>query len=94
MNIEVSEEKYWKVLNYTDGILYCSMLEIGGKDDWRMISEEDICGSMITEDDLTMIRNRVNKKMRTDGVWFNNDNHVYNDTVLNARCHVIPVRDV
>jgi hypothetical protein len=92
MNIEISEDKYWKVLNYNDGLLYCSMLEIGDKDDWRMISEEDL--AMILEDDLIMIKNRVNQKMRTDGVWFNNDNHVYNDKVLNVRCHVIPVRDV
>ena len=35
--VEVSDKRYWRKLNYHDGILYCSMLEIEGKDNWRMI---------------------------------------------------------
>jgi hypothetical protein len=36
MRIEISDEHYWKWMNYYDGLLYCSLLDIGGKMDWRM----------------------------------------------------------
>ena len=35
-NLEVSDEKYWRRFNYDDGLLYCSMLMIDDKNDWRM----------------------------------------------------------
>jgi len=61
MNIEISEEKYWKVLNYTDGILYCSMLEIGNKDDWRMISRDDWMTDMVglESEDIRLFKSKI-----------------------------------
>lgn len=35
MNIEISPNEYWKYLNPVDGKLYCSMVVIDGKNDWR-----------------------------------------------------------
>jgi hypothetical protein len=35
--IELSDKKYWKKLKYYDALLYCQVLEIDGKNDWRMI---------------------------------------------------------
>jgi hypothetical protein len=37
MTIEISDKKYWTKLNYDDGMLYCQLLDIDGKNDWRMI---------------------------------------------------------
>ena len=39
MSIELSDMKYWKRMGYHDGMLYCSMISIEGKNDWRMISD-------------------------------------------------------
>jgi hypothetical protein len=36
MNIEISEKQYEKFLSWDDAILYCSLLVIDGKDDWRL----------------------------------------------------------
>lgn len=36
MNIEIASKEYWKELSYDDGKLYCSLLEIDGKNDWRL----------------------------------------------------------
>ena len=36
MNIEISDIQYWKRMAYYDGALYCSLLDIDGKTDWRM----------------------------------------------------------
>lgn len=38
MNIEISPNEYWKYLNPVDGKLYCSMVIINGKNDWRPMS--------------------------------------------------------
>jgi hypothetical protein len=35
MNIEISPNEYWKYLNPADGKLYCSMVVIDDKNDWR-----------------------------------------------------------
>ena len=35
MNIEISPKEYWRELNPDDGKLYCSMVIINGKNDWR-----------------------------------------------------------
>ena len=37
IRLEVSDRGYWKEIGYLDGLLYCSLLEIDGKDDWRMV---------------------------------------------------------
>lgn len=36
MRIEIASKEYWKELNYYDALLYCSLLVIDGKNDWRM----------------------------------------------------------
>ena len=41
MKIEVSHHKHWSYLDYTVGELYCSMIIIDGKDDWRMIEYKE-----------------------------------------------------
>ena len=40
MKIELSPEKYWTKLNWYDTILYLSMLEIDGKNDWILPTEQ------------------------------------------------------
>jgi hypothetical protein len=41
MTIQFSEEKYWKQLNWYDGLLYLSFLEIDGHNDWRLPTEDE-----------------------------------------------------
>lgn len=40
MKIELSPEKYWTKLNWYDTMLYLSMLEIDGKNDWILPTEQ------------------------------------------------------
>ena len=42
MNIEMCDREYWKELNYYDGMIYCSILVIDNKKDWRMPTLEEI----------------------------------------------------
>jgi len=41
MNIELAPTEYRIKLNYDDALLYCAMLEIDGKNDWRMPTIEE-----------------------------------------------------
>jgi hypothetical protein len=79
MTIEISEEKYWKVMGYDDGMLYCSLLIIDGKEDWRMpFSMESIWEEW--------------KKLRRMPVrmWYYDEGVMYEGN----RYWVIPVRDL
>jgi len=41
-NIEISPKEYERLLNYNDGLLYCSLLVIDGNNDWRMPTEAEL----------------------------------------------------
>ena len=84
MTIEISDIKYWKPLNYDDAILYCSLLEIGGKNDWRMMTRMEYIDCGRTNIEKYLFQMDV-------GMWFEGDDielrwvgHTY---------YVIPVRD-
>jgi hypothetical protein len=42
MNIEISSKEYNKKLNWRDAMLYCQLLVIDGKDDWRLPSTDEL----------------------------------------------------
>ena len=42
MTIEISNAKYWKKMEWNDGLLYCSLLSIDGAEDWRPMTVEEI----------------------------------------------------
>ena len=56
MTIEISNAKYWKKMEWNDGILYCSLLSIDGKEDWRPMTVPEIMEYGKEDDVLGMIR--------------------------------------
>ena len=42
MKIEIIDKQYERKLNWYDGKLYCSMMVIDGKDDWRLPTKEEL----------------------------------------------------
>ena len=44
MRIDISDEKYWKSMNYHDGLLYLSLLTIDDVEGWRMPTLIELCG--------------------------------------------------
>lgn len=87
MNIEIAPKEYWKKLNYDDGMFYCQLLNIDGKNDWRMIREEEF-----SEQDET-------KDLWNDDYWFFeagvftdfDDFGLYN---YKAELMIVPVREI
>jgi hypothetical protein len=39
--IEISSEEYWKEFTYDDAKLYVALLNIDGKNDWRMFKNDE-----------------------------------------------------
>ena len=58
MNIEISCTNYWKELNYRDALLYCSLLCIDGKTDWRLPTDGE-CEVYELYDEMTEYANHM-----------------------------------
>ena len=56
MNIEISPKEYWRELNPDDGKLYCSMVIINGKNDWRPM------GLMEKFENIVYLNNNIDNK--------------------------------
>jgi len=83
--IDVSDREYWKKMDYYSGILYCSLLEIGGKNDWRMFKNWDEYESMT----------RMVEIPRRMVLWVENDKKRSSESFLVGHKYmVVPVRDV
>jgi hypothetical protein len=42
MNIEISPKEYEKLLNWYDAMMYCQLMMIDDKTDWRLPTKEDL----------------------------------------------------
>jgi len=86
MNIEISSSEYWKKLNYYDGKLYLTLLVIGGKNDWRMMtSEESIyIRANYYEDNVLVLANEMMYV----------EEHKKLGYILDKNYLVVPVRDL
>jgi hypothetical protein len=89
MTIEISDRKYWKHLNWDDGKLYCDLLVIDGKNDWRMIMDNVEYKNVraYIQGSCTLHKGKVSS------LWFNNDGDC-TDYVKNRNFMVVPVRDI
>jgi len=86
--IELSAQKYWKRMNYYDGLLYCSLLDIDEKDNWRMM---DNYHEYLSYRGLFPIFPMIPEK----GKWYMGDVRKSSEENLKGMDYwVIPVRDV
>jgi hypothetical protein len=88
MKIEISPIEYWKVLSYEDSLLYCSLLVIDGKDNWRMINSEK---------EYNIVRRRCkNVELCTDDFIWGEYNRSFLEYYegFGENIWVVPVRDI
>lgn len=52
MNIEICDKIYERKLNWNDGKLYCDLLIIDGKDDWRLPTLEELTDISYIDNDF------------------------------------------
>lgn len=79
--IEVSPEGYWKSMPYHDALLYCELLSIDGKNDWRMIKN--------VEESLNLFGIMYSEEVG----WYKEDIDEFSD-LLDTYYVVRPVRDI
>ena len=59
MTIQISNAEYWKKMEWNDGLLYCSLLSIDDKNDWRPMTLDEIMQYGIKDGLLNMIRQHM-----------------------------------
>jgi hypothetical protein len=97
LNFEFAPFEYWKKLNWYDGHLYCSLLNIDGKDDWRMLTMEEYRNPKFenyVRYKCWTDHHKIKRMLQTVGIWFQNEEDgKYFSLVKNSNQLVIPVRD-
>ena len=76
--IEVSQKEYWKFLDYQGAILYCSLLVIDGKNDWRLPLKDEV--------------KLISKPEKPYVIWYSNLNRF--EIWENCIFKCVPVRDI
>jgi hypothetical protein len=90
--IEISSKEYWKMMDYHSGLMYCSLLVIDGKDDWRMLKDwEEL--ERVTQKYENMLK-MILWFVDNDGLWLEDDRELYTEMeLMGYNYYVIPVRE-
>lgn len=91
--IEVSSNEYWKSMPYHDALLYCQLLSIDGKNDWRLPTIEELKDIYHSRNDFELGKYWSSTIDRQDGAWLHNfktnNNYAF---YKSERCYIRTVR--
>jgi hypothetical protein len=101
MNIEIADIQHWKPLEYHDAKLYCELLIIDNKNDWRLPdSDEYHKHTAIIKEIISNHPNSIHPEHLdmncSDGLrlWPHVQSELNADFSLDSTCVTIPVRTV
>lgn len=72
MNIEISPKECERTLNWHDAMLYCQLLTIGGKNDWRLPTKDELNEIYKAENDLDGLFYWSSTEHNGDNAWYKN----------------------
>ena len=72
MNIEISPKEYERVLNWDDAMMYCQLLIIYGKDDWRLPTIEELDYIYHSKNDFVASKYWSSTENNGNYAWFQN----------------------
>jgi hypothetical protein len=96
MNIEISPKKYESKLNWYDGMLYCQLLIIDGKDDWRLPTKDELDYIYHSENDFVFDFYWTSTEYNGHNAWSQNlsSGNQYDFSYKNYSYYVRPVRTI
>ena len=75
MNIEISSKEYEKQLNWDDAMMYCQLLTIDNKNDWRLPTKEELHYIYNYENDFVRGNYWSSDESDINCAWFVNFNN-------------------
>jgi len=93
MNLEISDTQYVKLLNWYDAMMYCELLYIDEKDDWRLPTIDELNDMHESELDFDGIEYWSSTEYDNETFWFQDLKSGYSHcTYPIVIFHVRPVR--
>ena len=74
-NIEISPKEYERTLSWDDAILYCQLLVIDGKDNWRLPNTNELYTIYTSSNDFCRGNYWSINEMDSNSAWFSNFNN-------------------
>jgi hypothetical protein len=75
MNIEISPKEYEKQLNWDDAMMYCQLLTIDNKNDWRLPTKNELYTIYESSNDFVRGNYWSSDESDITGAWFVNFNN-------------------
>lgn len=97
MNIEIASKDYEKNLNWYDSTLYCELLVIDGKNDWRLPTKDELNEISNSENDFDDLHYWSATVYSSTRAWFQSMSYEYryqHDYPKYNSLYVRPVRNL
>jgi len=96
MNIEISQKEYEKFLNWDDAMMYCQLVIIDGKNDWRLPTKDELNDIYHSDNDFCEMFYWSSTIGDDNKVWHQNMNsgNLYQDNKKPHHLYVRPVRTI
>jgi hypothetical protein len=93
--VKISPIEYERVLNWDDAMLYCQLLVISGKNDWRLPTKEELCDIYSYNNIFSNTIHWSSTEYNDNLVWYMGMSYGGSDYIhKSSKAYVRPVRTI